>query len=579
MRRARSWCIALALAAGATAGPAPWGGGIPAAVASPVEAVFVPVGPARLADTRSGEGHTASGPGEITVQVAGRAGVPAGATAAVLTISVDRSAGAGFVTAWAADAPRPLASSLNLARAGQTMSATQVVPLSAAGAVKVALHGGAHGLVVDVTGAFVPAGADARAGRYRPTAGVRLADSRAAGGALAAGEVRRYDPARVLPAGASYSAVVVNLTATETRGPGYLTAWPSGRARPGTASLAVDAAGQTRGALAIVPTSSTFDLTTFAGTHVVVDVLGWFTGDGADAGADGRFVAVAPERWADSRISAGLAQLPPGGTRAAGAPVASAVPPAAAAVWANVTMVDARPGWVVAHADGTAAPPTATTASSRDEPTIGNAAIVPLSSGRYRVTSYDRADVVVDVTGWFTADPRTPSAATAPADPPCRAVPLVAFDAWRAEAGRRALERSATLQASACAWAALLVRSDGRPAVTVTCYDAARGAPPDHQRTSTSTDVHSPFAWRLAAWGLCAGPVEVSSSENVAQGYASAEQALAAWRASAGHHANAVAADARTAAIAEVCGWSPRLARVICWWVAQLSSFTAAQLP
>ena len=80
-----------------------------------------------------------------------------------------------------------------------------------------------------------------------------------------------------IPAGAT--AVVVNLTATDTTDQGYVTAWPDGRPRPLASNLNFGP-GQTIANLVTVPVGAdgAIDLYNFAGsTDLVADVVGYYT--------------------------------------------------------------------------------------------------------------------------------------------------------------------------------------------------------------------------------------------------------------------------------------------------------------
>lgn len=90
------------------------------------------------------------------------------------------------------------------------------------------------------------------------------------------------------------SAVGVNLVMTETAGPGFVTAWPSGT-RPGTSVMNSTAAGETIANFLLVPVASdgTFQLYTQNPTHVVVDIMGYMVGGSplVPAGFNGRITA------------------------------------------------------------------------------------------------------------------------------------------------------------------------------------------------------------------------------------------------------------------------------------------------
>ncbi len=84
--------------------------------------------------------------------MAGRGGVPVGASAVVLNVGVVDARGPLFVTVWACDAEQPEASSVN-AVAGQTVSNAVVAELSADGRVCVFTLADTD-LIVDVSGVF-----------------------------------------------------------------------------------------------------------------------------------------------------------------------------------------------------------------------------------------------------------------------------------------------------------------------------------------------------------------------------------------------------------------------------------------
>ncbi|WP_375491949.1 hypothetical protein [uncultured Jatrophihabitans sp.] len=115
---------------------------------------FTAVPPARVLDTRSGNG--ASTPGAqatIDVQVAGRGGVPAGRiSAVVLNLTVTRPTRSGYVTAFADGEDRPTASNLNFGT-GSTVANLAVVPVGDDG--KISIYNGATGstpVIADVAG-------------------------------------------------------------------------------------------------------------------------------------------------------------------------------------------------------------------------------------------------------------------------------------------------------------------------------------------------------------------------------------------------------------------------------------------
>ncbi|MEO6571755.1 MAG: hypothetical protein ABIO83_09425, partial [Ilumatobacteraceae bacterium] len=99
------------------------------------------------------------------------------------------------------------------------------------------------------------------------------------------------------------SAVVMNLTATESQAPGFVTAYPTNVARPTASVLNASAAGQTSANLVIMPLGpdGKLRLYTLTSTHLLGDVMGYFTDGTAPVTTDGLFVPTAPTRVFDSR--------------------------------------------------------------------------------------------------------------------------------------------------------------------------------------------------------------------------------------------------------------------------------------
>jgi hypothetical protein len=208
-------------------------------------------------------------------------------------------------------------------------------------------------------------------------------------------------------------AVAVNLTLTATTGFDFVTAYAAGSEVPATSVLNSDASGQTRAAGAIVPVSTGgMALAVAFGSHVIVDVVGYFTGTAAASSGVGLFVPASPTRVLDTR-----GESPPlydGGAReidvlrATGGPVSAVV--------ANWTLTQtARPGWLATYPSRTARGEASTINSDTAGQTVANVGIVQVSD--FGVTAYSDGGthLVVDVTGWFTG---APVAATESGPPP-----------------------------------------------------------------------------------------------------------------------------------------------------------------
>lgn len=118
-------------------------------------AVFRPLTPARVLDTRIGVGAAARplGAGEtLRLPLAGVGGVPTGARAVAINLTVTETAGAGFVVAYPCGSSVPLASNLNFGP-GESRANLVVSGLDSAGALCVHTPVGTH-LVADVQGWF-----------------------------------------------------------------------------------------------------------------------------------------------------------------------------------------------------------------------------------------------------------------------------------------------------------------------------------------------------------------------------------------------------------------------------------------
>jgi hypothetical protein len=202
------------------------------------------------------------------------------------------------------------------------------------------------------------------------------------------------------------SAVVLNVTITETLAPGYVQVFPTGRAAVGSSSnLNVEAPGQTIPNLVVVPVGdgTTVTLYTQSGGHFIADLEGYFE-PVTSAVAAGRYVALAPTRILDTRLTAALA---PEDTLRLGVLGVAGVPPSGvSAVAMNITLTEAaQAGYVQVIPTGG---PTAVGASSNLNAshagqTIANMVIVPVGSdGTVTLFAHAGGHLVADITGYYT---------------------------------------------------------------------------------------------------------------------------------------------------------------------------------
>ena len=251
---------------------------------------YHPLVPGRLLDTRQGgatvDGVSAGGgprtAGSVTeVQVTGRGGVPADASAAVLNVTVSEARSTGYVTVFPCGASQPNASNLNFV-AGSTIPNNVISKIGDAGRVCL-FTSEATQLIVDVAGYFAPSAS------FAPIVPGRLLDTRPGAGTIDGGgqggglrpagsitEVQVWGRGGV-PSGAT--AAVLNVTVSDAQASGYVTVFPCGADQPNASSLNF-ASGSTipNGVIAKIGDGGKVCLFTSAGTQLLTDVAGFFSG-------------------------------------------------------------------------------------------------------------------------------------------------------------------------------------------------------------------------------------------------------------------------------------------------------------
>lgn len=230
--------------------------------------------PRRLLDTRdrSVVGLVA----EETQRVPLPADIPTDAAAVFVNLTTTASAGYGYFAAYAAGTSRPATSVLNTDGVGQTRAAGVIVPVSGAGFDVYSSTGG-H-LIVDVAGWFTgPTAPESSDGLLMLVDPVRVMDTRS-------DDLDRFWPdgsqaVDTATVTGQAAAVVANVTMAESAGWGFVTAFPGQTAKPPISTLNVDQANRTVANMAVVP-SGTSGLYLYSSitSHVIVDVVGWFTG-------------------------------------------------------------------------------------------------------------------------------------------------------------------------------------------------------------------------------------------------------------------------------------------------------------
>ncbi len=382
---------------------------------------YIPVGPARLMDTRPGgttvdgqnAGTGALGSGSTAnLTVAGRAGVPSsGVLAVALSVTGTDPTTSTYVTAWPAGQPQPVASNVNLV-AGQTAPSAVVVQLGSAGQVSLFNHAGSTDLVVDVVGYF-PTGNDLVPGVPR-----RLMDTRAGsstfdgqqvgGGALGPNATTNVTvDGRAFVAAPAGSTAVLNITGTDPTDNTYLTAWPAGQPKPVASNINL-VPGQTSPNVVMVPVGTGGQISIYnhlGNTDVVVDLL-------AVAPANQSITSVQPARLLDTRAGgptvdgqqSGIGAFAQGQARSLPVAGRGGVPGSGVtAVAVNITGVSPTAAtYVTAWPSGTR--PLSSNLNLAPGETRAVFALVALGSDG-SIQLYNNAgstDLVVDVLGYFS---------------------------------------------------------------------------------------------------------------------------------------------------------------------------------
>lgn len=251
---------------------------------------FTALPPGRILDTRAANGVPGTNPvppnTTIDFVIAGRNGVPAtGVAAVVLNVTAAAATAPGYITVWPTGQPQPNASNLNVTSVGQNIPNLVIVPVGTGGKVSFYTQGGGH-LVADVAGWFgdgtQPSSA---AGLFEPLSPSRILDTRFATGVATTTPIAPDHSVDLTVAGnggaplpVAFTAVVMNVTAADSTGPGFVTVWPAGQPQPVVSNLNITFAGQNIPNLVVVPisTSGAVSLYTQGGGHLVADIAGVF---------------------------------------------------------------------------------------------------------------------------------------------------------------------------------------------------------------------------------------------------------------------------------------------------------------
>jgi hypothetical protein len=355
------------------------------------DAGFTGTAPSRLLDSRAGRplgaGHA------IELQIAGRAGVPKGASAAALNVTAVDPCGAGFLTVYPCGDSPPLASNVNYG-AHDARPNLAVARLSAGG--RVCIYSMVQtDVVVDLMGWFTPDRGDA-AVAARPT---RLLDTRQTTAVAAGGTIGlTVTGPGAAPAGAT--GAILNVTAVDAEAAGFVTVWPAAAdgscdpaGRPGTSNVNVAGTAPLANLVMVRVVSGRVCLFSFSRADLVVDLDGWF------ATGAGTVQPRTPARVLDTRAGVGVAPgaVPAGGT--------VAMDLGGGAILNVTAVLPSAPGFMTvwpATPDGSCSPssrPLASNLNYGPGQVVANLVVSAATAGRICVYTQARSDIVVDAMG------------------------------------------------------------------------------------------------------------------------------------------------------------------------------------
>ncbi len=269
--------------------------GFYAAPSSPGTGLYNALSPQRICDTRpSGQpsnqctGKAPQAGKSLSVQVAGKGGVPStGVAAVVVNVTAIASPTPGYLTVYPAGSSKPNASNVNY-RAGEIVPNRVMMPLGSGGAIEIFSGNGTPNVAVDVSGYFTDSSDPTASGtEFTPAfAPSRICDTRSqqpanqcTGKTLLAATTDNVaaGSAQGVPPGAT--AAVLNVTSADATTGGYFTVYPPSDASPPVASDLNFSAGDAVANMVVATLAGgSFDVYNARGsTDLIVDLVGWYS--------------------------------------------------------------------------------------------------------------------------------------------------------------------------------------------------------------------------------------------------------------------------------------------------------------
>ncbi len=362
--------------------------------AVPVEA-YSGLAPERIMDTRDGTGVRAGfvGAGEtITLPVGGAGGVPDGADAVALNVTVAQTSTRSFLSVFPNGVSRPNASNLNWDGPGVTKASTVIVKLGDGGGLDFYNDAGNVHLIADVAGWFAD-GAGFTAITPRRFLDTRTGEGVSPPGRLNRGSLTLPIHGNIVPSSAT--GVIMNVTAAGVTDQSFLTAYPSGLPDPGTSNLNVfPGVTSANVVFSQIGSNGAVDIANVNGaSHVIADVAGYLSAESGFEGSE-------PRRILDTRTTRPFRSFETQELQLRGVP--GGVPDSARVAVLNVTALrSSQRGFLTVFPDGT--PPNASNVNFAPGEIVPNLVIARIGDdGAVRIFNQTGGvDVVVDVLGWF----------------------------------------------------------------------------------------------------------------------------------------------------------------------------------
>ena len=365
---------------------------------------FTPINPCRVVDTRNPTGPFGGpaiqgGMSRNFPLPQGSCGLPLGATAYSLNVTVVPSGPLGYLTIWPTGQQQPVVSTMN--SPDGRVKANAAIVLSGNGGAAVSVYvSDTTNVILDIDGYFTPVNSSNLA--FYPLTPCRVVDTRnptgeLGGPSLVAGMERDFallQSSCNIPATAQ--AYSLNVTVVPHSALGYLTVWPASRQQPVVSTLNAPTGAVTANA-AIVPAGAGGDIAVYPtdDTDLIVDIDGYFAASGMNGLS---LYGVTPCRVLDTRGGNGAfsGELTVDVTGSS-----CAVPSTAQSFVLNATVLPQAPlDYLTLWPDGQQQP-LVSTLNASDGVAASNMAIVSTTNGSIDAYTTDLTNLILDISSYF----------------------------------------------------------------------------------------------------------------------------------------------------------------------------------